>query len=221
MKSLFAAFAALLTVAAGATQYSKLALITAAKAAGRWDAAKAWISANGYADEFAACSYISDDFPGFDGLIASVVAAGVATQEEVAAILAASHDTSLPDSLMIARYQRDMATETGRREWHGPSETHIDTNRLVRVYTYADGYVHETPWTPPKPKIQLELEQARKMAGRLNARAEKMAPAAAEALRARAAAILAEAEAKAAGGQVETVEIGPGAQSGPRGMEAN
>ena len=45
---------------AGATQYSKLALITAAKQAGRWDALKAWIASAGLQDEFQNCVYLSD-----------------------------------------------------------------------------------------------------------------------------------------------------------------
>jgi hypothetical protein len=201
-------------------QYSKLGIITAAKACGRWPALKAWIAQSGYEDEWIVCNYLSDDFPQFETIVAAIVDAGVATAEEAAAILEASHDTALPDTLMVSRYRRDMASSTGRREWHGPYTTSIDTNRLVRVYIYEDGYTHEEPWTPPKPKVQVDLERARQTAQRLNARADKLAPDAAARLRARAAAILADAEAAAAGNvPVETIEIGPGAVEEPTSTE--
>lgn len=77
-------------------RYSKLKLITAAKAAGKWDALKAWISASGYADEWAACMYLADDYAGFDKIVAAVVSAGIATEDEIKAILAAAEDESLP-----------------------------------------------------------------------------------------------------------------------------
>ena len=46
---------------AGATQYSKLALITAAKQAGRWDALKAWIAWSSLQDGLQNWGYLPDD----------------------------------------------------------------------------------------------------------------------------------------------------------------
>lgn len=73
-------------------RYSKLKLITAAKRIGKWDALKAWIDAAGIMDEWLVCQYLASNYEGFDEIKAAVVAAGVATAEEVDAILAESVD---------------------------------------------------------------------------------------------------------------------------------
>lgn len=74
------------------TRYSKLKLIVAAKQAGKWDAFKAFIVSAGYEDEWAACQFLSSDYAQFAAAKSSIVAAGIATAEEVEAILAASVD---------------------------------------------------------------------------------------------------------------------------------
>ena len=74
------------------TRYSKLKLIVAAKAAGKWDAFKAFIAQAGYEDEWAACQFLSSDYAQFAAAKNAIIAAGIATAEEVDAILAASVD---------------------------------------------------------------------------------------------------------------------------------
>lgn len=74
------------------TRYSKLKLIVAAKAAGKWAAFKAFIAQAGYEDEWAACQFLSSDYAQFAAAKEAIIAAGIATAEEVDAILAASVD---------------------------------------------------------------------------------------------------------------------------------
>ena len=74
------------------THYSKLKLIVAAKAAGKWVAFKAFIAQAGYEDEWAACQFLSSDYAQFAAAKDAIIAAGIATAEEVEAILAASVD---------------------------------------------------------------------------------------------------------------------------------
>ena len=128
---------------AGATQYSKLALITAAKQAGRWDALKAWIASAGLQDEFQNCVYLSDEYPQFAAITNAVVSSGAATSQEVAAILSASKDPAVADALLRRVYDKDMGSPDGRVKWHGAvTNTVFDTNALVKVQYHADGYVH-------------------------------------------------------------------------------
>ena len=68
-------------------RYSKLKIVVAAKAAGKWDALKAGIAAADLEDEWNACQYIEDGDPSFVAATNKVVAAGVATAEEIAAFL--------------------------------------------------------------------------------------------------------------------------------------
>ena len=79
-------------VPAPVVRYSKLKLITAAKAAGKWDALKGWIEAAGIYDEWLVCQYLSSDYPGFDAMVARIVESGIVTLEEVKRLLAASED---------------------------------------------------------------------------------------------------------------------------------
>lgn len=72
---------------AARNRYSKLKIVVAAKAAGKWDALKAGIAAADLADEWNACQYIEDGDPSFVAATNAVVAAGVATAEEIAAFL--------------------------------------------------------------------------------------------------------------------------------------
>ena len=128
---------------AGATQYSKLALITAAKQAGRWDALKAWIASAGLQDEFQNCVYLSDEYPQFAAITNAIVSSGAATSQEVAAILSASKDPAVADALLRRVYDKDMGSPNGRVKWHGAvTNTVFDTNALVKVQYHADGYVH-------------------------------------------------------------------------------
>lgn len=73
-------------------RYSKLKLIVASKAAGKWEAFKAFISSAGYEDEWQACQFLSSDYAQFEQAQQAIIAAGIATAEEVEAILAASVD---------------------------------------------------------------------------------------------------------------------------------
>lgn len=73
-------------------RYSKLKLIVAAKERGKWASFKAFIASAGYEDEWAACQFLSSDYAQFTAAKEAIIAAGIATAEEVGAILAASVD---------------------------------------------------------------------------------------------------------------------------------
>ena len=73
-------------------RYSKLKLIVASKSAGKWDAFKAFIASAGYEDEWQACQFLSSGYEQFEQAKAAIIAAGIATAEEIEAILAASVD---------------------------------------------------------------------------------------------------------------------------------
>lgn len=81
-----------LTFRAARNRYSKLKVIVAAKAAGKWDALKAGIRAAGLEDEWLACQYVEDGDPSFVSATNAVVAAGIATAEEIAAFLEGARD---------------------------------------------------------------------------------------------------------------------------------
>lgn len=165
---------------ASAAHYSKLGIITAAKQLGRWPALKAWIAEAGYSDEWDAASFLSDDYPQFAAITNSICDAGIASSEEVAAILLASIDTA-PDALLVAVYDREIATESGRVKWHGKRTAyHEDTNTLTVVTTYADGWQYSQPFTVVKPQ---SLEA--RLAAAARQRANTMPPglAATEAIR--------------------------------------
>lgn len=72
---------------AARNRYSKLKIVVAAKAAGKWDALKAGIAAADLEDEWNACQYIEDGDPSFVAATNAVVTAGIATAEEIAAFL--------------------------------------------------------------------------------------------------------------------------------------
>lgn len=132
--------------ASAATHYSKLAIVTTAKQAGKWDAVKAWIEQAGLTDEWQAATYFSDDYPLFAQATNQVVASGVATQAEVDAFLAAARDNS-PDALIANAYAADMHTQIGRAKWHGgaPTYTYMTNMAERAVYlieTYPDGFEH-------------------------------------------------------------------------------
>ena len=73
-------------------RYSKLKLIVASKAAGKWDAFKAFIASAGYEDEWNAAQFLSSGYEQFEQAKTAIIAAGIATAEEIEAILAASVD---------------------------------------------------------------------------------------------------------------------------------
>ena len=73
-------------------RYSKLKLIVAAKAAGKWADVKAFIQAHDMLDEWNACQYITSDYPAYIAATNAVVSAGVATDAEVKAFMAAAED---------------------------------------------------------------------------------------------------------------------------------
>ena len=144
---------------ASATQYSKLGIITAAKQAGKWPAFKAWIAASGYEDEWAACSFLSDDYPAFAAITNSICAAGTASSEEVAAILSAAQDKA-PDALLSVVYNREVQTASGRTKWHGKRmgqyviDAGEDQSSLVELY--EDGFV----WTNAAKRVTLADPEA-------------------------------------------------------------
>ena len=73
-------------------RYSKLKLIVASKAAGKWEAFKAFIASAGYEDEWQACQFLSSGYAQFEQAKAAIIKAGIATAEEIDEILAASVD---------------------------------------------------------------------------------------------------------------------------------
>ena len=166
---------------AGATQYSKLALITAAKQAGRWDALKAWIASADLQDEFQNCVYLSDEYPQFAAITNAIVSSGAATSQEVAAILSASKDPAVADALLRRVYDKDMGSPNGRVKWHGAvTNTVFDTNALVKVQYHADGYVHRQSFSSAAAMGIGERISAAEMKNRIEAQKKAAAEAAAK-----------------------------------------
>ena len=166
---------------AGATQYSKLTLITAAKQAGRWDALKAWIASADLQDEFQNCVYLSDEYPQFAAITNAIVSSGAATSQEVAAILSASKDPAVADALLRRVYDKDMGSPDGRVKWHGAvTNTVFDTNALVKVQYHADGYVHRQSFHSAAAMGIGERISAAEMKNRIEARKKAAAEAAAK-----------------------------------------
>ena len=73
-------------------RYSKLKLIVASKAAGKWEEFKAFIASAGYEDEWNAAQFLSSNYAQFEQAKTAIIAAEIATSEEIEAILAASVD---------------------------------------------------------------------------------------------------------------------------------
>ena len=73
-------------------RYSKLKLIVASKAAGKWEEFKAFIAQAGYEDEWNAAQFLSSGYAQFEQAKKAIIAAGVATTEEIDEILSASVD---------------------------------------------------------------------------------------------------------------------------------
>ena len=76
-------------------RYSKLKFIVASKAAGKWEAFKAFIASAGYEDEWQACQFLSSGYAQFEKAKTAIIAARIATAEEIEAILAASVDEEI------------------------------------------------------------------------------------------------------------------------------
>lgn len=162
---------------AGATQYSKLAIITAARQAGKWQALRTLIADSGLEDEWQAAAYVSDAHPAFVAATNAVVAAGIATAEEVDALLAASRDFAVPDELFAAFYARAMSNASERVNWHGKVVTNrFDTAARTKTTTYADGFV----WTQPFTSVETRPRGERISAAERKARREEAARKAAE-----------------------------------------
>ena len=67
--------------------FSKLDLITVLKQMGKWDAAKAFIKASGYEDEWIAAQDLVEDNAFFTAAVDAVIAQGIVTRDEVNQIL--------------------------------------------------------------------------------------------------------------------------------------
>jgi len=130
------------SIAASATQYSKLSIITSAKQRGCWTSLKSFIVNADLKDEWDSCQYISDDYPQFPVATNSLVSAGACTAEDIAYILTNSVDTAVADSFLRRVYDNDMNSTSGRSKWHGKKvrET-ISTNTMTRTTYYEDGTI--------------------------------------------------------------------------------
>jgi hypothetical protein len=76
----------------GPIKYSKLKLIVAAKAAGKWDAVKAAIQAMDLEDEWQACQFITSDYPAYVAATNAVISQGIATDADVKAFMRQAED---------------------------------------------------------------------------------------------------------------------------------
>lgn len=145
MKKLLIAilFATALAAVAAPTKYSKLGIVTGARKLGKLEAMNAWIQNAGYWNEWLAAQVFSDEYPGFADITNAVVASGLATGPEIAAILEASRVEADAERLLLL-----VESDKGLREkYHGGRiGQYILTNdygRIIRVDLYADGNV----WT--------------------------------------------------------------------------
>lgn len=73
-------------------KYSKLKLIVAAKAAGKWDDVKAAIQAMDLEDEWQACQFITSDYPAYVAATNAVITRGIASEAEVKAFMRQAED---------------------------------------------------------------------------------------------------------------------------------
>lgn len=73
-------------------RYSKLKLINAAKAAGKWDEVKAAIQAMNLEDEWLACQFITSDYPAYVAATNAVIMQGIAKEAEVKAFMKMAED---------------------------------------------------------------------------------------------------------------------------------
>ena len=162
-------------------RYSKLGIVTAARRMGRLDAMNAWIKAAGKWDEWLACQVFQDDYEGFGTITNAIVASGLATGDEIAAVLEASRVENVE-----ARIRALVESDKGLREryhggkigqyiltnsWHTvirpprPDGT-VVTNVMpiiIRVDLYGDGTVWTNgtarPVTPVDPEAKKKAER--------------------------------------------------------------
>lgn len=73
-------------------KYSKLKLIVAAKAAGKWDEVKTAITAMNLEDEWNACQFIASDYPAYVAATNAVITSGIASESEVKAFMKQAED---------------------------------------------------------------------------------------------------------------------------------
>lgn len=73
-------------------RYSKLKLIKAAKAAGKWADVKAAIQAMDLEDEWLACQFITSDYPAYIAATNAVIVRGIASEAEVKAFMKQAED---------------------------------------------------------------------------------------------------------------------------------
>lgn len=73
-------------------KYSKLKLIEAAKAAGKWDAVKSAIQAMNLEDEWNACQFVTSDYPAYVAATNAVIVRGIASEAEVQAFMKMAED---------------------------------------------------------------------------------------------------------------------------------
>lgn len=162
---------------AEATQYSKLRIITLAKERGVWPAVKAVINEADLAEEWAACQYITDDYPQFVAATNMLVAAGIATAEDIVYILTNSVDEAVPDAALRRVYDKDNTSGTGRVKWHGKKiREEVDMTNMVRITTYEDGTVFRdvAPVVTPQDAAEAYL---RRIAATTNSAPSRLAAA--------------------------------------------
>lgn len=136
-----------------ATQYSKLSIITASKAVGKWEPIKAWIAAAGFEDEWNACSYLSDEYPGYPAITNAIVHAGIVTEDELGRIIYASRDTAISDAMLSRVFSNDCQTAHGRVKWHGKVVTNIiDEVALIQTQKHEDGFCYVRHFKPVSPQ---------------------------------------------------------------------
>ena len=150
------------------TKYSKLGIVTGARRLGRLEQMNAWIQAAGYWNEWLACQVFSDDYEGFDQITNAVVTSGLATGEEIAAILAASRvEDEMARLLAVVESDKNL-----RERYHGGRiGTYLVTNevgRLISVDLYGDATAYTNGTTqavrPPVDPEALAKEMARRAA---------------------------------------------------------
>lgn len=178
MKKVLLVLSVLLVLfAAEATQYSKLRIITLAKERGVWLAVKAVIQEADLAEEWAACQYITDDYPQFVAATNMLVAAGIATAEDIVYILTNSVDEAVPDASLRRVYDKENKTGTGRVKWHGKKiREEVDMTNMVRITTYEDGTVFRdvAPVVTPQDAAEAYL---RRIAATTNSAPSRLAAA--------------------------------------------
>jgi len=134
------AVAVMVSLVAGATQYSKLSIVLAAKEHGCWDGMKRWIEKEGIAEEWFVCQYVNDEYPMFSAVTNRIVSDGVVDYSSLTNILAISRDTSVPDKALRRVYENEVRTISGRTKWHGRKIREcVDTNSMTSVTYFEDG----------------------------------------------------------------------------------